>query len=706
MGSRSFLTLQGFTFLGALLLFTLEPLVGRLLLPLHGGSFHVWTTCLMLFQLLLLLGYFYCHYLAKRIGRGHLIFALIPLLLFPLQMRGSPDANAPILSLAISVVLSVAAPFLVLSSTSVMAQTWLSQSNAPERKHPYQLYAASNLGALLGLVLYPTIIEPFLNLRTQKWMWSAGYILYVGLTWVASKQAINKHQTEIPQDSEGEASLGKEAEESPVELEVKPQKSPSYLLKGYWFLLSALPSMLLVAVTNVITNDVGSFPFLWVAPLILYTLTFVFIFRPKPIFDSAKLRFLPEILAAVAILSMGGHVYLRWQETPTHLFVFFAMTLAGHRELYRVRPGESGLTGFYLILAVGGAAGGVFVTLVAPAIFTQLHEYALSIALLSVVLLIGRIAWAKIYEKQSLRIVKVLASVTCLLCLSVSWMTAFPDKPDGKKIIYTYRNYYGLHRVFDEPIGGINKGTLRNYAHGTTIHGAQVLGDKWPKPLAYYHPENRLGEYLLQRGPEASNIAVVGLGAGSLASYTRTNDKMTFYELDPDNEKIARDYFDFLGNAKGEVSVTAGDARLTIQRDVSDGSLDILIVDAFSSDVVPVHLLTVEALKLYRSKLKANGLLFFHVSNRIYDFKPVLFHTAKELNVHLMDGQVDPKKTKSDFLFPAKWMLLLGEDQDRKPFRKLGWASVNSVTVEVDPWTDDYASILVLLWNHWKKRLK
>ncbi|MDF1663162.1 MAG: fused MFS/spermidine synthase, partial [Planctomycetota bacterium] len=402
--------------------------------------------------------------------------------------------------------------------------------------------------------------------------------------------------------------------------------------------------------------------------------------------------------------SMVGHVSLRWQETPIHLFVFFAMTLAGHRELYRARPSESGLTGFYLILSVGGAAGGVFVTLVAPAIFTQLHEYALSIALLSVFLVIGRIAWAKIHERDSLKQVVALATVTCILGLSVSWMTAFPEKPDGKKVVFTYRNYYGIHRVFEQTIGGVNKGTLRNYAHGTTIHGAQVVGDKWPKPLTYYHPENKLGQFLFQRGPKASNIAVVGLGAGSLASYNRVNDKMTFYELDPDNEKIARDYFDFLGNAKGEVSVVAGDARLTIHRDVPDRSLDILIVDAFSSDVVPVHLLTVEALSLYRSKLKKDGLLFFHVTNRIYDFKPVLFHTAKELKIHLMDGQIGPKKVSGEFLFPAKWMLFLNEDQARKPFRDLGWVSVEQVDVEVDPWTDDYASVLVLLWNYWKQK--
>ena len=295
MGSRSFLILQSFTFLGALLLFTLEPLVGRLLLPLHGGSFHVWTTCLMLFQLLLLLGYFYCHHLAHRIGRGHLIFALVPLLLFPLQVRGGPDPNAPILSLAMSVILSVALPFLVLSSTSVMAQTWLSRSNAPEREHPYQLYAASNLGALLGLVLYPTAIEPFLNLKTQKWLWSAGYIIYVGLTWVASRVAISELKAETGEEASTDES---ESQSSKVEAE---EDSPSWTMKAYWFLLSALPSMLLVAVTNVITNDVGSFPFLWVAPLILYTLTFVFIFRPKPFFDAPRLRFLPEILAAVSI---------------------------------------------------------------------------------------------------------------------------------------------------------------------------------------------------------------------------------------------------------------------------------------------------------------------------------------------------------------------------------------------------------------------
>jgi hypothetical protein len=703
MGSRSFIILQFFTFLGAALLFTLEPLVGRLLLPKYGGSFHVWTTCLMLFQLLLLLGYFYCHVLAKHLGRWHLLFAALPLILMPLQIRGTTDVHSPIWSLTVTVVYSIALPFIVLSSTSVMAQTWFARSDAPERKHPYQLYSASNIGAIFGLLCYPIVIEPFMTLKSQKWLWTAVYLIYFAMTWLASRTVTDAGATDQTAEN---LDSGKEPTATPNQINTALEltaKKVSWGRMAYWFWLSALPSCLLIAVTNVLTNDIGSFPFLWVAPLILYTLTFVFIFRPKPIIDSVGLRFIPEILAGFLILTIAGHLYLRWHETPIHLIVFFSLTLAAHRELYRSRPEESQLTQFYLVMSVGGAAGGAFVTLIAPLIFTGLHEYSLGIGLLAVVLGVGRFVWAKNEKPEAIKLARALAIFVCFLTLGVSWNTAFPDRSRSQKIIYTYRNYYGIHRIIEEPTGRKDKAILRQYAHGTTIHGAQISTQKKdPQPLTYYHKLHRIGQFLTQLPSRPHKIAVIGLGTGSLAVYTRPQDEMTFFELDPDNERIARDYFDFLGAAKGQVNVVAGDARLMIEKYAEDASYDILVVDAFSSDVVPVHLLTKEALSLYQQKLKPGGHLFFHVSNRIYKFKPILFTTCQSVGLKILAAaprESGESSENSPYFFPAEWYVVIKEDRPAGYLRKLGWASVNVAMVELDPWTDDYASAFVLLWK-------
>jgi spermidine synthase len=695
--NRSLLILNVFTFLGAFLLFSLEPLTGRLLLPGYGGSFHVWTTCLMLFQGLLVLGYVYCHGLAPKIGRLHFIFAALPLISLPIDVVGFADVHSPILSLSKTLLLSVGLPFLVLASTSVMAQYWLSNSDLKERSNPYQLYAASNLGSLLALLVYPIFIEPFMTLSSQKLAWSFGYVTYLILTYFAWRVAkkrvpaksIEIDTTETSKAPNEEVQAGEEAKD----------EAPTLAAMLYWFALAALPSALLMGVTNVLTIDVGSLPLLWVLPLALYTLTFVLIFRPGNTEEgNLALRLLPETVLAGIALNYGTTVRIGY-EVPNHLLILFALCYAGHSELYRTRPGPKYLTRFYLIMSLGGWAGGLFVCLVAPKIFTHLYEYPVAMLALAVILFCGRISDFKVAVKQQSNMRYFLSSIICLAFAYMAIGNLVEDKPSSVKWIYTHRNFYGIHRI-KEASGYVDENdTVRTFMHGTTIHGYQLMvKDGGKLPLSYYHPKSPLGGFLNAREARPYKMAVIGLGSGTLSAYCRKGDELTFYELDPDNERIARKYFDFLKMADGKVNVIAGDARLSL-KNVPKPVFDLIIVDAFSSDAIPVHLLTREAMALYLTKLKPGGRVIFHISNRYYDLEPVVATTAATLDLKTMVGHRNFKDQKrGNYEMPSSWVVLVPRNEDSKKLRALGFYKAKTKGQTISPWTDEYASIIIPLW--------
>lgn len=684
----TFRGLQLFVFLGALLLFTLEPLTGRLLVPHFGGGFQVWTTCLMVFQILLVFGYLYCHKLAPKLGAGHFAFVAVAFLVLPVQFRGQPDFHAPIQSITLSVCLSIGLPFLVLSSTSVIAQSWLLQSNLLQKDQPYQLYAASNLGSLLGLFSYPFIFEHFMTLSQQKWLWSGVYILYFGLAILVYR------------------SLPRATEETPSEAPTEQNtEQPVFVLRSlYWFLCSALPCMLLLSVTNTITQDAGSFPFLWTLPLGLYTLTFVLIFQPS--FDKRSSKYwvyFPEIFVAVLFATSMNQDVMTIHDIPMHLLLVFTMTWSMHWELYRRRPEGSQLTRFYLFMSLGGATGGTFVALLAPKLFHQILEYPLSLALIALLLFIGRTAFYK-EDKDTEQSVPYFWIVVALLVSLAAVRQTIPfDKHKGDHLEHQRRNYYGLHRVIDQATGMKNQ-PLRLYIHGTTTHGAEVRGRPGRvEPLYYYHQETAVGLILNKLPASPQRWAVVGLGAGSLAYYNRANDHLTFFELDPENEDIARTYFQFLKQAHGQVEVKAGDARLTLQSE-ADGQFDTLLVDAFSSDAIPTHLLTQEALKLYRQKLKPGGLLFFHITNRYYALQKTLESTCDSLGLSLYQGR-NRAEQRADFIASPIWVAILTPEQDIKdlPEARL-WTKIEPAKPRPTPWSDDYISVVDPLLRKWREQ--
>lgn len=687
MTARPLLQLNLFVLLGAVLLFGMEPLVGRLLLPSFGGSFHVWATCLMVFQGSLFLGYLYCHALGPRLGRWHLLVAALPLLFLPIG-RGlwgaQPDPDAPLRSILAVLGAGIVLPFTVVATTGVMAQRWLADSTLPERGEPYRLYAASNAGSLLALLGYPLLVEPFLGLETQRWAWSALYLVYLALAALALR---------LPR---ADASAPAPAAEPSADAGQAPPRARDFLA---WALLSAAPSACLMAVTNVIAMDLGSVPLVWVVPLSLYLLTFIVVFGRRSYEPTLVRRFWPELAAGGLLLWTAEHS-LTWGSALVHLLVLLVVCWAAHAELYRRRPAPAHLTSYYLVLSLGGWLGGVFVSLGAPVLFDSLAEYPVTIGVLALTMLaLNGLGARRERARLGLRLA-VSASVLALLAVPAAQAIAARRALDPIAV----RNFYGIYRVVDgsERVrlasGQEVVVPLRYLTHGSTIHGKEArVPEAQGVPIGFFHAASPLGE-LLRRAPRPLRVAIVGLGTGALAGHLRPGDEVVYYELDPLVERLATEHFTYLAKTPARWSVVPGDARLELV-DAPPASYDLILVDAFSSDAIPTHLLTREALELYRARLRPGGLLAFHISTRYYDLRPVLHATGAALDPPLV-GAFKSRVTGLESLEdPCRAFVLAADDAALAPFLARGWtAAADADLVEVASWTDDYANLLAALW--------
>ncbi len=742
---RSLLPLRAFVLLGALLMFGMEPLVGRLLLPLYGGSFQVWTTCLMFFQGALLLGYLYVHGIAPRIGRGHFVFLLLPLVLLPIApWAWPPDHDDPILSIIVSLTLGVGLPFVALGSTAVLAQRWLADSSHAEREDPYVLYSFSNGGSLVALLAYPLLAEPLLGLTAQRWAWSAGYLVYV-LVAIGAWASLPKREAATTASATASATLAATPDDA-APSSTEPAKGPPGARDwAVWLLLSAIPSGLLLAVTNVIALDVGSMPLVWVIPLAIYLSTFILIFGRSPVYPDAVRRLWPLVAAAGVAVQTGGYGSVDLFDGLLHLVVLFIVCLVGHGELHRERPAPEHLTKFYLALGIGGWVGGVFVSLGAPLIFNGLYEYPLLIGALMLVLAVLRREALRSWLGETKKVVVVAMAVYLVGAAVFAVKGVVPGGPYEDH--YFHRNFYGLYRVRDyeakippelieaakdEP-GALrvlerNIG-LRVLLHGTTNHGAQRWDEAHPErnePVHYYHPHGAFAQLMRVTGERGKRTAaIVGLGAGVLVSYFDEGEEVVYYELDPDNDEIAREWFGFLDDATASLRVVEGDARLRIEEDAAANgpSYDLIVIDAFSSDAIPTHLLTVEAMRSYGRALKPGGVLALHVSNRYYELIPVVAATAEEafdgkrtgLWVKRHHGLAKPYEIAHDLILFTDDEALLdrfrrGEGTlPPKPTEEgpllapeyIPWhpaTGPESKLPKVPAWTDDYASIIGPLW--------
>ena len=659
-------------FAGAFLLFTLEPLVGRLLLPRFGGAFHVWSTALMFFQGALLLAYLYAHVAAERLGRAHLLLIAAPMIALPPSVGDAASADAGVLAILGRLSLHVGLPFVMLATTAVVAQRWRARAGRP----PWRLYAISNAGSLGALLLYPLVVEPFLGLTAQRWVWTGAYVVYVGLgaaAWFSIR----------PRDAEDDAPLPR-------------GERPAWGTLAYWALLSAAPSALLLAVTQVIALEAGSVPLVWVVPLAIYLASFIVAFEDPKEGEASRVprvvrRLWPHVAAVGVFFYSGGDAGGGWVDATIHLVVLGFVSLAAHGELYRTRPPAEQLTTFYVVVAAGGWAGGACVALVAPAAFDGLWEYPIALAVLGLTMVVARrrelSAWLGGGPKLALL---ATAALGVVIVIKVG-LGASGGEPGST--LERRRSPYGVYRVTRR---ARDDGGVRDLVSGTTRHGRQREGDG--TPLSYYHPRGPLGDAF--DGLDPTRVGAVGLGVGAAAGHlSRTGQTLRFFEIDPAVVELARAHFSYLARGGGQVDVVIGDARVALEAERDEPPYDLLLVDAFSGDAIPEHLLTVEALELYRDRIADGGVILLHVSNRYYDLRPVLRANAERLGLAARHvARVEDLARDED---PSRYVALARDAAILDPLRRRGWRDLTeaSAFAGASPWTDDHTTPLsALTW--------
>lgn len=614
--------------LSAFLLFLVQPIVGRQILPWFGGTPGVWTTCLVFFQTALLGGYAYAHAVtraldARRQAYVHIALLAASLALLPivpsaaLKPTGDEDAALRILVL---LGLTIGLPYFLLSATGPLLQSWV--AHRFERRTVYRLFALSNFGSLLGLLAFPFVIEPFASSRAQAWGWSAAYALFAiacaATAWAARTRPTPPHVLDAP--TSGDASFAPAASARPAAFD-----------RLLWLVLAALGSVLLLSATSHITQNIASVPFLWVLPLALYLLTFVLAFEGRGgrgLYDTrwGTVAMLATAVPMAAGLTASNAVLDVTLAVPLYVVGMFFGCLFCHGELAARKPSPVYLTQFYLTLALGGALGGLGVGLVAPRVFPAYYELPLALFALAALALL--LVWTNRRLASGWVIPLSLAALAATV--ATAYLGLHYASFLSNDTVVMQRNFFGTLRVRET---GSDASRVRRLLHGVILHGEQPAQPAaLLAPGTYYAPTSGIGLAIAAKqrnGP--LRLGVVGLGVGTLSVYGRAGDTIRFYELDPDVLHLARTHFDYLSSAAAAVEVELGDARLSLERELARGELqrfDVLAIDAFSSDAIPVHLITREAIELYVQHLAADGILAVHISNRFLDLAPVLANIA------------------------------------------------------------------------------
>jgi SAM-dependent methyltransferase len=699
--------------LSSFLLFLVQPILAKQILPWFGGSAGVWTICLVFFQLVLLLGYTYAHWLTRsRIGSRQfqlhislLLISCLTLPIIPSSLWKPGQGTGPALQILGLLCATVGLPYLLLASTAPLLQRWLGgvAGSSSEQPSIYRLFALSNLGSLCGLLSYPFAIEPFATLRTQAWVWSCAYALFVAcsITYAWRRR----------QQRGGEAG------------ETAPAAAPALARYAYWIGCSALGSALLLSATNQITQNVASIPLLWIVPLSMYLLSFVICFEGRSGRGWYERRFwiTPAMLAAGAmawaLFADGGNLSI-YVALPVFTIGLLLGCVVCHGELARSKPNPNYLTHFYLSLATGGALGGMLVGLVAPQVFAGYWEMPLAVVCLAglglyccreelrrhpgtswtanlivaavattlILLLLGRLpsaldsyalGWAKIVQGdarwgcaalllvsalllQRYRLWGAVALTALLSTVTFSWSYYRHLSSDTE---FSARNFYGTLRVIDAPYGA---GGIRRLRHGVILHGSQVMEPAQRNtPTTYYGVSSGIGRTILSRhrtlGP--LRIGSVGLGAGTLAAYGQPGDLFRVYELNPAVLDIAVNQFTYLKDSKAQVQPVLGDARLSLELEVAQGAFDrpeqrfdVLSLDAFSGDAIPVHLLTAEAFATYVRVIKPDGVIAFHLTNLYLNLPPVVEQIARAAGFQAV--LVADRPTTVELIAPSDWVLV------------------------------------------------
>lgn len=724
-------------FVSALLLFSVQPLFTKMVLPRLGGSPAVWSVAMVFFQSLLLAGYAYAHFLMTIRNRMipvvvHLALLVVALLTLPLSIAsgwGTPPSSGYAFWLLGLFVVSIGLPFFALAANNPMLQAWFVRTGHPDGPDPYFLYASSNIGSFLALLSYPVLLEPMFALRTQNLMWTGGYglliLLIAGcgfLLWRSPEVAVNDA-------AEGDADA----------------PAPSWEMRLRWIFLAAVPSGLLIAVTVHISTDVAAAPLLWVLPLSLYLLTWVLVFQSRPLLPHAWMLLLQPLAIAgvIVLLAVGGEQNLLLT-LGGHQLCFFIIAMACHGELARTRPPARYLTGFYVALSFGGMVGGLFAGLVAPFTFSWVAEYpillvlaalcrppederwprwsgaiwaaivGIAIALIVLAFDTGRVNSTlgnnRVIMMAALAVVCVLLAVglqasrwkvATVVALAVTLIRLYPAD-EGR--VETVRSFFGVHKIVETP-----HGQYHVLMHGTTIHGAEkILNDDGtpvtgrPEPISYYHKDGGIGqaiEAIRTRKGGPIRVAVIGLGAGTLTCAAQPGENWTFFEIDQTMVDTARDpkKFSFIQSCMPDLQPVMGDARLTFAKQ-PDGIYDLIVVDAYSSDAIPIHLATEEAMAIYKEKLAPQGAVVMHVSNRHLELASVVVGIADENDMKSWVYNEDSGRD-NEYIFATNVVISAREEAD------VGTLAANSAWALTEPedhqrvWTDDYSNVLGAVWR-------
>jgi hypothetical protein len=714
-------------FTSSALMFLVQPMIAKMLLPLLGGSPAVWNTCMVFFQAILLAGYLYAHLTSRHFPRKHQILLhaaviIVSLASVPILIKADvvpPADRSPVWWLLGLLLLMAGLPLFAISSTSPLFQRWFA---ATTDDNPYPLYAAGNVGSILALMAYPSVFEPGLTLKNQSIIWAVGY---VGFAILTAACAARVWRAGWPSRERSAASPGTTPGRPPIGTQAR------------WILLAFIPSSMMLGVTTFLTTDIAAVPLLWVLPLSVYLLTFVLVFAHRAIVPHALMvRLLAIFVLPLVTLTIFDSRLPGGGQLVLHLATFFIAAMVCHGELARTRPASDQLTIFYLCLAVGGVLGGILNAILAPLLFRSLVEYPLMMVLVClmrpvmrtlkpsprwldlgapimlglvtlgamrlfqgadskglIALLLVFIVPAMICFSFRNRPIRFAAGVAALILASTAYLSAH------QAVLYRGRSFFSTHRiVLDETQ------RFRLFVHGGIVHGLQRIDRRARvEAAAYFHPTGPIGQVFNSVATmPRRRVGVIGLGVGTLAAYSRAGEEWTFYEIDPAVVEIARDerYFSYLSESPAHLNVVLGDARLSL-KSAPDQTYDLLILDAFSSDSIPVHLLTREALQLYMSKLAPSGIMAFHISNRYVDLEPLLGDLAGSLGVTCL-AQNDLKVPVSQLengKYASRWVVMAPRIEELDPLRSDSrWRGVAPRPTPVI-WTDDFSNLLsVFKW--------
>ncbi len=655
--------------ISAFLLFVVQPVIAKAILPWFGGSASVWASCMLFFQFTLLAGYLYAHwsvrYLnARRQFLVHVALLAGSLLLIPFtpnsewKPAGYEDPSRLILALLIT---SIGLPYFLLSATSPLLQAWYARTR--QSAAPYRLFALSNFASMLALLSYPVLIEPFVSARLQARTWAAFYVFFAIVCAVVAYRA--RLIGLVPA----------------VEPESDAAEPPRWYTWVLWLGLASCASALLLSVTNHLTQDVASVPFLWILPLALYLASFVLCFESEGWYN-------PAIFHGLAPLAVAGMCYVMYRQPapefeyllPLMATGFLLLCMFCHGEIARTKPPPRYLTGFYLTIATGGAIGGLFVAVVAPRVFKGFFELPASLVFAAVLFLIVFRKRARLYYYTWV----ALGLLLVVFVIGESRAVA-----EGTKVFV--RNFYGVLRVSDD---GEGEFAVRKLLHGSINHGAQYLAEeRRMRPITYYGPNSGAGVAIRNTRNSTQRVGVIGLGTGTLASYGRPGDYYRIYEINPLVIQVAKEEFTFLQDSKARIDLVLGDARLSLEREGSQ-QFDTLLVDAFSGDSIPVHLLTREAFEIYWRHLKPEGILAIHISNQYLDLQPVVYNLAAASGREAL--LVDTEDDQDHEIFGSTWVLVLSPQFDGGPEVRMASVPLTSGN-NIRLWTDDYSNLFQIM---------